>query len=132
MDIKGLWKVTEVMQRGEEGIEFVAVDDNYIASADPGLRMTLESIMDFRDDGFVYTLCPIPAGVSKEQIEEAVKAGQVEVTDDFKYMVKKRNEWKCESESLVFFAGPGEESKVTIKVIDDNKIEIMGFRYERA
>lgn len=51
MDILGLWKVTEVMSRSDDEICFVPADDNYKAAADPGLHMTLESLMDL---GFRY------------------------------------------------------------------------------
>ena len=92
--------------------------------------------MDFTEDGRVLNLAPLPDGVSQEEIDEAVKAGQIELYDG--YMKLTEYNWKTENgknyldtrikgEVLGEEVSPWEEISVV-----DGRMETMTVRVAKA
>ena len=90
------------------------------------------SFMDFTEDGRVLNLAPIPEELSQEDIDEAVKSGEMELYDGYIKLSEYR--WKAEDGKYYFdthikgeFLGEELSSWVEIPVID-GKIEILTSR----
>ncbi|MGN0611697.1 MAG: hypothetical protein ACI4JI_07915 [Ruminiclostridium sp.] len=138
MSLVGRWKIVEAIRFNENfeqewvPVETILADEDL----DPQDKSMYSSVMDFTEDGRVLNLVPLPEGVSQEEIDEAVKAGQIELYDG--YMKLTENRWKTEDGKNYYDTGIsgealGEEvsSWMEIPVID-GKIEIMTFRIAKA
>lgn len=140
MNLIGTWSIVESMQFNEETerFEWVKVSDILAQEdVDEDMVMLLNAIAIFEEDGNLIFLSPLPDGISQEEIDEAVAAGEVELRDG--KMVTQQNHWKtedgknladtgAEGEVLGEEVGPWEE----IKEIDDNTIEMTMFRLRKA
>ena len=56
-------------------------DEEAVADELKERKQTIGMQLKFCDDGKYYMLMPIPEGVSKEEVEEAVKAGHIKICD---------------------------------------------------
>ena len=56
-------------------------DEEAVADELKERKQTIGTQIKFCDDGKYYMLMPLPEGVSKEEVEEAVKAGHIKVCD---------------------------------------------------
>jgi len=140
MNLIGKWSIVETMQFNEETerFEWVKVSDILAQEdVDADMVMLLNGIAIFEENGNLIFLSPLPEGLSQEEIDEAVAAGEVELRDG--KMVTQQNHWKtedgknladtgAEGEALGEEVGPWEE----IKEIDNNTIEMSVFRLRKT
>ena len=134
MSLVGRWKIVEAIRFNENfehewvPIEEILADEEL----EPEDKIMYYSFMDFTEDGRVLNLAPLPDGVSQEEIDEAVKAGQIELYDG--YMKLTEYNWKTENGKNYLdtrikgeFLGEEVSSWIEIPVID-GKIEIVSIR----
>lgn len=138
MSLVGRWKIVEAISFNENfeqewvPVETILADEDL----DPQDKSMYSSVMDFTEDGRVLNLAPLPEGVSQEEIDEAVKAGQIELYDG--YMKLTEYNWKTENGKYYFdthIKGEvlGEEVSSWMEIpIIDGKIEIMTFRIAKV
>lgn len=138
MSLVGRWKIVEAIRFNENfeqewvPVETILADEDL----DPQDKSMYSSVMDFTEDGRVLNLAPLPEGVSQEEIDEAVKAGQIELYDG--YMKLTEYNWKTENGKYYFdthIKGEvlGEEVSSWMEIpIIDGKIEIMTFRIAKV
>ncbi len=134
MSLVGRWKIVEAIRFNENfehewvPVETILADEDI----DPQDKSMYSSFMDFTEDGRVLNLAPLPDGVSQEEIDEAVKAGQIELYDG--YMKLTEYNWKTENGKYYLDTNIqgevlGEEVSPWIEIpVIDGKIEIMTFR----
>ena len=134
MDLIGRWKIVEAIRFDENfkpewaSIEEILADEEL----EPEDKIMYSSFMDFTEDGRVLNLAPIPEELSQEDIDEAVKSGEMELYDG--YIKLSEHRWKAEDGKYYFdthikgeFLGEELSSWVEIPVID-GKIEILTSR----
>lgn len=138
MSLIGRWKIVEAMRFNDNfekewvPVETILADED-LDSQD---KLLYSSIMEFKDDGSVINLSPIPEGVSQEDIDEAVKSGQIVLCDG--YMVQENSRWKNENGKDYYDTGMqgevlGEEVSSWIEVpVVDGKIEILTYRLSKV
>lgn len=103
MDIIGTWKIAEmqdILKKDWRTAADIAADPE----APDYLKEGLQYGYRFTADGEMQVLCPIPEGVSKEEIDEALASGELELLDD-NTMVLERKAWKEEDGKLLFDSG---------------------------
>lgn len=145
MSIVGTWKLDAVMSFGTN--EFMSVEQfvnelpSYINKDDveevayekEQRMMQAESILAITEDGKIESLMPIPSQYTKEQIDEAVAAGEIELRGDM--MLIDVNEWKEEDGKFYFSSGTvsfgdGEEQPNWEELeFADGKLVLNGMRY---
>ena len=134
MSLVGRWKIVEAIRFNENfeqewvPVETILADEDL----DPQDKSMYSSVMDFTEDGRVLNLAPLPEGVSQEEIDEAVKAGQIELYDG--YMKLTEYNWKTENGKYYFdthikgeVLGEEVSSWAELKIVD-GVIEIMTVR----
>lgn len=139
INLIGKWQIAEIMLFDEEkGMVWTKVSDLMTKEdVDSELLMMAQSDVLFEEDGNLVFLSALPEGVSQEEIDEAVAAGEIMLRDG--KMVTEQKHWKVEDgknmadtapegEALGEEVGPWEE----IKEIDDHTIEVMMFRLTKA
>lgn len=138
MSLIGRWKIVEAIRFNENFEQEWVPVETFLADEDldPQDKSMYSSVMDFTEDGRVLNLAPLPEGVSQEEIDEAVKAGQIELYDG--YMKLTEYNWKTENGKYYFdthIKGEvlGEEVSSWMEIpIIDGKIEIMTFRIAKV
>ena len=138
MSLVGRWKIVEAISFNENfeqewvPVETILADEDL----DPQDKSMYSSVMDFTEDGRVLNLAPLPEGVSQEEIDEAVKAGQIELYDG--YMKLTEYNWKTENGKYYFdthikgeVLGEDVSSWAELNIVD-GKIEIMTVRVVKA
>lgn len=138
MSLVGRWKIVEAISFNENFEQEWVPVETFLADEDldPQDKSMYSSVMDFTEDGRVLNLAPLPEGVSQEEIDEAVKAGQIELYDG--YMKLTEYNWKTENGKYYFdthIKGEvlGEEVSSWMEIpIIDGKIEIMTFRIAKV
>ena len=84
MDLIGKWVVAETMQFNDEKyqMEWVSID-TILANdeLDKDMKMLLQTVVVFNEDGTIDFFCPLPEGVSQEEIDAALAAGQLRLKD---------------------------------------------------
>ena len=138
MSLVGRWKIVEAIRFNENFEQEWVPVETFLADEDldPQDKSMYSSVMDFTEDGRVLNLAPLPEGVSQEEIDEAVKAGQIELYDG--YMKLTEYNWKTENGKYYFdthIKGEvlGEEVSSWMEIpIIDGKIEIMTFRIAKV
>ena len=139
MSLVGRWKIVEAMRFNENfeqewvPVETILADEDL----DDDDKKIYNMIMDFLEDGRVLNLMPIPEGVSQEEIDEAVKSGEIALHDGF-MMTNEENHWKTEDGKNYYDTGVqgealGEEVSSWIELPEvDGKIEFMTYRLARC
>jgi hypothetical protein len=136
----GKWVVAETMQFNDETckMEWVSVEQILAKDdLDKDMVMLLKTMVVFQEDGTIGFFCPIPEGVSQEEIDAAIAAGQLKLKDGM--MVMDQKHWKeekgkimtdtgAEGEVLGEKVGPWEE----LKVVDGDLVEMMMYRLKKA
>lgn len=136
----GKWVVAETMQFNDETckVEWVSVEKILAKDdQDEDTIMLLKTIVVFQEDGTIDFFCPLPEGVSQEEIDAAIAAGQLKLKDGM--MVMDQKHWKeengkimtdtgAEGEVLGERVGPWEE----LKVVDGDLVEMMMYRLKKA
>ena len=103
MNIIGTWKVSEmqdILKKEWRTAADIAADPEAPDYLTEGLKFSYH----FTADGEMQVLCPIPAGVTKEQIDAALASGELKLFDE-KTMVLETKEWKEEDGKLLFDSG---------------------------
>ena len=138
MELIGKWQIAEIKQFDEEKGMVWAKTTDLIAreDVDEEILMFAKTAVVFEEDGNLLFMSPVPEGVSQEEINEAVAAGEIKIRDGL--MITEEKHWKVENgkymtdtgaegEVLGEKVGPWEE----LKQIDDNTIELMMFRLQK-
>ena len=101
------------------------------------MKMLLQTVVVFNEDGTIDFFCPLPEGVSQEEIDAALAAGQLRLKDGM--MVMDQKQWRNEDGKV--FTNTGAEGEVLgekigpweeLKMLDGDKIEMMLYRLKRA
>ena len=83
------------------------------------------------EDGKLYMLMPLPEGVSKEEVDEAVKAGEIKLYDGM--MTDEPKAWEERNGELWLEVGEGMSEDGWVKLSDDDgNLLFMTTRYVRA
>lgn len=139
INLIGKWQIAEIMQFDEEkGMIWAKASDLFAQEdMDEETLMLLKADVLFEENGDLVFLSPIPEGVSQEEIDEAVSAGEITLRDG--KMVTEQKHWKVEDGKNMADTAPEGElhgEKVgpweEVKELDDHTIEIMMFRLKRA
>ena len=137
MDIKGLWKVDKLIGFDDDFNQIWKDAQAILAdpSADDDEKNMAKSVVEIGDDGIIKMMMPLPEGISQEEIDEAVAAGEIEVSGDM--MIAEKHAWKEEDGKFFFDSGIegealGEEVSPweEIKVSDDG-IKLFTFKLKR-
>ena len=140
INLIGKWNIVESMQFNDEKgcLDWAKIEDILAQEdVDREIAMLAKSIVLFEEDGNLVFLTPLPEGVSQEEIDEAVAAGEITLRDGM--MITQQNHWKVENgknmadtgvegEVLGEKVGPWEE----LKELDGNTIEMMMYRLRKA
>lgn len=139
-DLLGKWMVAETMQFNEEQckVEWTKVEDILSkGELDREMTMLMKTVVVFQEDGTIDFFCPLPGGVSQEEIDAAIAAGQLKLKDGM--MVMDQKHWKEEDgkiltdtgakgEVLGEEVGPWEE----LKEVNGGLVEMMLYRLKKA
>ena len=124
-DFIGKWRVVEMMWYNDqkEDFEWLKVDD-FLAKPDidDDYVIAAKTIMEF-DDSKIYMLVPIPEEISKEEIDEAVKEGEIHLRDGMMYV--ECYDWKIEN-GKAYFDTQEEGEVMGEKVSPWHEIEEVG------
>ena len=83
------------------------------------------------EDGKLYMLMPLPEGVSKEEVDKAVKAGAIKLYDGM--MTDEPKAWEERNGELWLEVGEGMSESGWVKISDDDgNLLFMTTRYVRA
>ena len=83
------------------------------------------------EDGKLYMLMPLPEGVSKEEVDKAVKAGVIKLYDGM--MTDDPKAWEERDGELWLEVGEGMSEDGWVKLSDDDgKLRFMTTRYIKA
>lgn len=139
INLIGKWQIAEILQFDEEkGMIWAKVSDLLAQEDfDKEMQMLVNAEVLFEEDGNLVFMSPIPEGVTQEEIDEAVAAGEISLRDG--KMVSDQKHWKVENgknmadtgaegEVLGEKVGPWEE----IKELDDHTIQMMMFRLQKT
>lgn len=97
MNLVGKWRIAEMLNFNvEKGcMEWAKVED-LLSRDDADKDMFLMGRMQvvFAEDGTITLLTPIPDGASQEEVDAAVKSGEITLKDGMLFMGE--NHWKVE------------------------------------
>ena len=83
------------------------------------------------EDGNLYMLMPLPDGVSKEEVDEAVKAGHIKLYDGM--ITDEPKKWEERDGELWLEVGEGMSEDGWVKLSDDDGyLTFMTTRYVKA
>ncbi len=113
---------------------YVDEDDEEMVADELNERKKMtNTFLKICDDGKLYMLMPLPEGVSQEEVEEAVKAGQIILVDGA--MADKPMRWELRDGEFWFDTGIegevfGEKADSWVKPIDEEGLfDFMNFRF---
>lgn len=139
MDIKGFWKIKEAMTFNEkfERLWRDVADIINDESTDDETKEMLSTVAEFTDDGQLLLMMPIPEGASKEEIDEAVASGELELHENG-MMIYEKHPYKVEDGKITYDTGAKAEvfgEKISswdeIKT-DGDVIQLLMYRLIRA
>ncbi len=138
-NIIGKWKVAESMQFNEEKfqMEWTNVEDIMSkGNMDREMKMLLNTMVVFQEDGVIDFFCPIPEGVNQEEIDAALASGELKMKDGL--MVMDQKHWKEEDGKIFTDTGArgevlGEQVGpwVELKEVDGDLIELIMYRLRK-
>ena len=83
------------------------------------------------EDGKLYMLMPLPEGVSKEEVDQAVKAGDIKLYDGM--ITDEPKAWEERNGELWLEVGEGMSESGWVKISDDDgHLLLMTIRYTKA
>ena len=126
MDLSGRWKVVEAIRLDENfkpewaSIEEILADEEL----EPEDKIMYSSFMEFREDGRVLSLSPIPDDLSQEELDELVENFEYELYEG--YIKLAEYSWKTENGKYYFvdthfkeeILGEEVPSLVELKIVD--------------
>ena len=149
MEFIGMWRFHSVGVMGEDKLTYMSGDE-YLASPMPYVdetdeeaveselqsrRMFINSRVEICDDGTLYLLLPLPDGVTKEEIDEAVASGEISLRCGM--MATKAMKWEIREGELWYdseIEGEicGEKADTWVKGVDENGFfTIMTSKYAK-
>ena len=138
-DLIGKWRVAEMIVYNDDTdeIEFMKVADLLAdPMCDKDMKLMGNAIYEFDNDNKIHVMTPIPEGVSKKEVDEAVASGAVVLTKDGLISLSTM-EWKMENGKPYFnteteaeFLGETISPWVEIKEVGD-LIELATYRLAR-
>lgn len=133
-ELKGKWIIEEMKAFDEktETMVWKTVNELKATETDPDILQMLSTVLNFKDDGMIDMLIPVPEDITKEEIDEAVAAGEIVMVDGL--MLMEQMPWKAEDGKAYYDSGeqgevageamsPWQEIKETA-----NGIELMAYR----
>ena len=100
MDYIGKWVFESILQMEESGEMVRLTADAYLASPMPYVdesdpdevaselrdrKGLISSVIEVAEDGLLYMLRALPEGVSQEEVDEAVQAGEIKLRNGMMY-----------------------------------------------
>lgn len=124
----GFWKIKEVLKFNDQ-FERVWTDVPQLLDdpeTDDSDKRLLSSFFDFRDDGIIAAVMPLPEGISQEEIDQAVAEGELELYGDG-LMCYEKYPWKFEDGKISINTGAqgeilGEAISPWMEIPEDNGI----------
>lgn len=106
-------------------------DEEAVADELKERRMMIGGQIAVCEDGKLYMLMPLPEGVSKEEVDKAVKAGVIKLYDGM--MTDEPKVWEERDGELWLEVGEGMSEDGWVKLSDDDGyLLFMTTRYVRA
>ena len=106
-------------------------DEEAVADELKERRKMIGGQIAVREDGKLYMLMPLPEGVSKEEVDKAVKAGVIKLYDGM--MTDDPKAWEERDGELWLEVGEGMSEDGWAKLSDDDgNLLFMTTRYVRA
>ena len=106
-------------------------DEEAVADELKERRKMIGGQIAVREDGKLYMLMPLPEGVSKEEVDKAVKAGVIKLYDGM--MTDDPKAWEERDGELWLEVGEGMSEDGWVKLSDDDgNLLFMTTRYVRA
>ncbi|MBR6594146.1 MAG: hypothetical protein IKK83_03060 [Clostridia bacterium] len=148
MNYIGRWKLHSVMTMNEECDPVYISPEEYLNSPMPYIDETDEyaiademkerramvgTVLKICEDGKLYMLVPLPEGVTKEQVDEAVASGEIKLMDGA--MCDDPMAWEERDGEFWFDTGIegevyGEKADSWVKPIDENGFfNFINFRF---
>ena len=150
MNYIGKWIFHSIGEFGDDGIKYMNAEE-YLASPMLYIDETDEEAvadelserkkmigMEIRvlENGTLYMLMPLPEGVSREEVEEAVRAGEISLYDGM--MCERPMKWEERDGALWFDTGIegevyGEAADTWVKATDeDGYFNFMTMRFVKG
>lgn len=150
MNYIGKWKFHSIGEMGDEGIRYLNSEE-YLASPMPYIdetdadavaeelaerKKTIGMELRILEDGTLYMLMPLPEGVSEEEVNAAVAAGEITLYDGM--MCERPLKWEERDGALWFDTGIegevfGEAADTWTKATDDDGyFNFMTFRFSKG
>lgn len=137
MKYEGIYKVSKIAKREEDGMVFYDIDKLLAETADEAEKLTYmktkANMLMIDADANIKNLSPIPEGTPVEEIEKAKNQG-AQITDDLKYVVTKTTPGKFEDEKLylhdasTFMTG---KEWVEISTDTEDELNLVAMIYKR-
>lgn len=138
-NLVGKWRIAEMPDfNSEKGCFEWAKTEELLSREDADKDMFLMGRMQvvFAEDGTITMLTPIPDGVSQEEVDAAVKSGDITLRDGMMFMGE--NHWKVEDGKIMAdtglegevmgeMVGPWEE----LKEIGDGMLQMAMYHIAR-
>ena len=106
-------------------------DEEAVADEMKERRRMIDGQIVVCEDGKLYMLMPLPEGVSKEEVDKAVKAGVIKLYDGM--MTDDPKAWEERDGELWLEVGEGMSEDGWVKLSDDDgNLLFMTTRYVRA
>ena len=106
-------------------------DEEAVADELKERRKMIGGKIDVCEDGKLYMLMPLPEGVSKEEVDKAVKAGVIKLYDGM--MTDDPKAWEERNGELWLEVGEGMSENGWVKLSDDDgHLLFMTTRYTKA
>lgn len=112
-------------------------DAEAVANEQREKTLIINSQLEICDDGMVYTLTPVPEGISQAEIDQAVAAGEISfrhgmmVLDPPKPWEDRNGELWVQAGTADFFDGQGERPNWEKCVIEDGILTFILVRYKK-
>lgn len=128
------WEISEIMTAdGEGNIVWRNIDEILSdPTVDSDEKSMYLSVYEFGDDGIVRALSPIPEGCTEEELDEAVKSGEIELC--YGRIVVSKNQYREEKGELWYKTDTegefmGEEISPWVRLMfDGDKLCLMPFK----
>ena len=111
MDIIGLWKITATKQADSNGT-WRAVEELTQTDVVPvHMARLFQTALLFNEDGTISTVLPLPDGMPKSAVKNAVDLGQLRLYDEEHSIESSKYRWK--EEDGKFYFNPGTEAMIS-------------------
>lgn len=124
-DFIGKWHVAEMLWFNDkkEDFEWLKIEDFMaLPDLDKDYAEAAKTIMEF-DNSKIYMLAPIPEGTPQEEIDEAVKSGEIQLRDGMVFA--ECYDWKIEN-GKAYFDSHEEAEVLGEKISPWHEIEEVG------